>query len=124
MTDSDIISSATLRVPCSALNTVCRSWFKVIKLHHGVSGVEFEAGVGSLSDDDQRVEDGVLHWVPGHKDGAIGRRGCVQVGSHYNCRCDQVENEEFMGLMGNKNKRQNNKETLLLLSLFPFLYKI
>lgn len=121
MTDSDIITSATLRVPCRALNTVCSSWFKVIKLHRGVSGVEFEARVGSLSDDDQCVEDGVLHWVPGHKDGAIGRRGCVQVGSHYNCRCDQ--GQKLMGLMGNKNK-QTNKETLLLLSLFPFLYKI
>lgn len=80
------------------------------------------AGVGSLSDDDQCVENGVLHWVPGHKDGAIGRRGCVQVGSRYNCRCDQGENEELMGLMGNKNKQQTNKGNLLLLSLFPFLY--
>lgn len=83
LTDSEVVPSSPLRVPGCTLDTVCSPCFKVIKGHHVVSGVQFEAGAGALPDDAERVEDGVLHGSPSHKDGVIVRGGGVQLGCHY-----------------------------------------
>lgn len=94
LADSEVVSRSTLRVPGCALDTVGRPCFKVIKGHRGVSGVQLEAGAGVLSDDTERVEDGVIHWAPSHKDGAVVRGGGVQLGRHYHCRQVQAESNK------------------------------
>ncbi len=86
LADSEVVSSSTLRVPRCALDTVGSPPFKVIKGHRGVRGVQFVAGAGALSDDAERVQDGVLHWGPSHKDGAVVGGGGVQLGRHYHYR--------------------------------------
>ncbi len=83
LADSEVVSSSTLRVPGCALDTVGRPCLKVIKGHHGISGVQFEAGAGALPDDAEGVEDRMLNGAPSHKDGAIVRGGGVQLGRHY-----------------------------------------
>lgn len=61
LADSEVVSGASLRVPCGAFDAVGSSCFKVIKGHRVLGGVHFDAGAGALLDDAQRVKDGVLH---------------------------------------------------------------
>lgn len=86
LADSQVIPSPTLRVPGRPLDAVGSPCFKAIKSHRGVCGVEFVAGAGALPDNAERIEDGVPHWGPVHKDGAVVRGGRVQPGRHYHCR--------------------------------------
>lgn len=90
----EVVSSSTLGVPGCPLDTVGSPRFKVIKGHHGVSGVQFVAGAGALPDDAEHVEDGVLHWGPIHKDGAVVRGGGVQLGREYHYKQVQAENKK------------------------------
>lgn len=94
LTDSEVVSSSTIRVPGCALDKVVSPCFKVIKGHCGVSGVQFEAGAGALLDKAERVEDGVLNRGPSHNDGAIVRGGGVQCGCLYHYKQVQVESNE------------------------------
>lgn len=72
LADGEVVTSATLGVPGRAFDTVCSSCLKVVKSHHGVSGVKFEAGAGALSDDAESVKDCVPHRGPGNIDGVVG----------------------------------------------------
>lgn len=58
---SEVVSRATLGVPGCPFDTVRGSRLQAIKGQHGVGGIDFVAGVGALSDDAERVKDGVLH---------------------------------------------------------------
>lgn len=57
----EVVSRATLGVPGCPFDTVRGSRLQAIKGQHGVGGIDFVAGVGALSDDAERVQDGVLH---------------------------------------------------------------
>lgn len=112
LADSEVVSSPTLRVPGCALDTVGGACFKVTKGPHGVSGVQFDARAGALSDDAEHVEDGVLHRGPGHNDGAVVRRGGVQVGRH----------DHYRQVQEGSNETKTNKQTqeFLLLLYWQF----
>lgn len=86
LADGEVVSSFSLRVPGGALDAVGGPCFQAIKGHRCVGGVQLLAGTGALTDDAERVEDGVLHRGPGHEDGAIVRRRGVQHGRHYHYR--------------------------------------
>lgn len=94
LADSEVVSSASLRVPGCALDAVGSSCLKVIKGHCGVSGVQFDTGTGALLDDAECVKDSVLHWEPRHKDGVIARGGGVQLKRDHHCRQRQTESNE------------------------------
>lgn len=83
---SEVISRATLRVPGGPFDTVRGSRLQAIKGQHGVGGIVFVAGVRALSDDAERVKDGVLHWSPVHEDGAVVGGGGVHHGRLYHYR--------------------------------------
>ena len=94
LADGEVVSRPALSVPGCALDAVGGARFKVTKGHHGVGSVQFEARAGALLDDAEHVEDGVLHAGPGHNDGAVVRRGGVQIGRHDHCGQVQAESDE------------------------------
>lgn len=80
LADGEVVSSSTLGVPGRPLDTVSSPRLKVIEAHRGVGGIQLVAGAGALPDDAERVEDGMPHWGPVDKDGAVVRWGGVQLG--------------------------------------------
>lgn len=75
LTHSEVVSGATVQVPCRALNAVGGAGLQFIKVHEGIAGVEFEAEVGAFPDDAEDVEDDMVYRRPGHQDGVITGRG-------------------------------------------------
>lgn len=94
LANGDVITSPALGVQGCSLYTVDGACFKVTEGHHGVSSVQFEARAGAFSDDAEHVEGGVLHPGPGHDDGAVVRRGGVQIGRRDHYRQVRVESNE------------------------------
>lgn len=91
----EFVPGASLSVPGGALDAVGSSRIEVIEDHGGVSGVHLDAGAGALLDDAERVQDGVVHGEPAHKDGVVGRGGCVQLGGDHPCKQTKQQRKEM-----------------------------